>query len=80
LTSYLLIGFWFEKKIAADAGKKAFITTRTGDLGFIVGILILTTAAGTFNFREMFHAVEAGHIPFGLLTLGAIFLFAGAVG
>jgi NADH-quinone oxidoreductase subunit L len=80
LTSYLLIGFWFEKKIAADAGKKAFITTRTGDLGFIVGILILTTAAGTFNFREMFHAVEAGHIPFALLTAGAIFLFAGAVG
>ncbi|MGB2770096.1 MAG: NADH-quinone oxidoreductase subunit L [Candidatus Zixiibacteriota bacterium] len=80
LTSYLLIGFWFEKKIASDAGKKAFITTRTGDLGFIIGILILTTAAGTFNFREMFHAVEAGHIPFGLLTVGAIFLFAGAVG
>jgi NADH-quinone oxidoreductase subunit L len=80
LTSYLLIGFWFEKKIAADAGKKAFITTRTGDLGFIIGILILTTAAGTFNFREMFHAVEAGHIPFALLTAGAIFLFAGAVG
>ncbi len=80
LTSYLLIGFWFEKKSASDAGKKAFITTRTGDLGFIIGILILTTAAGTFNFREMFHAVEAGHIPIGLLTLGAIFLFAGAVG
>ncbi len=80
LTSYLLIGFWFEKKTASDAGKKAFITTRTGDLGFIVGILILTTAAGTFNFREMFQAVEAGQIPFGLLTLGAIFLFAGAVG
>jgi len=80
LTSYLLIGFWFEKKIASDAGKKAFITTRTGDLGFIIGILILTTAAGTFNFKEMFHAVEAGHIPFGLLTVGAIFLFAGAVG
>jgi NADH-quinone oxidoreductase subunit L len=80
LTSYLLIGFWFEKKIASDAGKKAFITTRTGDLGFIIGILILTTAAGTFNFREIFHTVEAGHIPFGLLTAGAIFLFAGAVG
>jgi NADH-quinone oxidoreductase subunit L len=80
LTSYLLIGFWFEKKIAADAGKKAFITTRTGDLGFIVGILILTTAAGSFNFKDVFHAVELGHIPFGLLTAGAIFMFAGAVG
>ncbi|MFH1334995.1 MAG: NADH-quinone oxidoreductase subunit L, partial [Candidatus Zixiibacteriota bacterium] len=80
LTSYLLIGFWFEKKTASDAGKKAFITTRTGDLGFIIGILILTTAAGTFNFREIFHAVEAGQISVSLLTLGAIFLFAGAVG
>ncbi|MGB8658317.1 MAG: NADH-quinone oxidoreductase subunit L [Candidatus Zixiibacteriota bacterium] len=80
LTSYLLIGFWFEKKTASDAGKKAFITTRTGDLGFIIGILILTTAAGTFNFRELFGQVEAGHVPFGLLTVGAIFLFAGAVG
>ncbi len=80
LTSYLLIGFWFEKKIASDAGKKAFITTRTGDLGFIIGILILTTCAGTFNFNEIFHQVEAGYIPFGLLTVAAIFIFAGAVG
>jgi NADH-quinone oxidoreductase subunit L len=80
LTSYLLIGFWFEKKVAADAGKKAFITTRTGDLGFIIGILILTTAAGTFNFTEIFHQIEAGHISAGLLTLAGIFLFAGAVG
>ena len=55
LTSYLLIGFWFEKKTASDAGKKAFITTRIGDVGFIIGILILTTAAGTFNFNEVFH-------------------------
>jgi NADH-quinone oxidoreductase subunit L len=80
LTSYLLIGFWFEKKVAADAGKKAFITTRTGDLGFIIGILILTTAAGTFNFTEIFHQIEAGQISAGLLTLAGIFLFAGAVG
>jgi NADH-quinone oxidoreductase subunit L len=80
LTSYLLIGFWFEKKVAADAGKKAFITTRTGDLAFIIGILILTTAAGTFNFKEIFHQIEAGHISAGLLTLSAIFIFGGAVG
>jgi len=80
LTSYLLIGFWFEKKVAADAGKKAFITTRTGDLGFIIGILILTAAAGSFNFKEIFHQIEAGHISAGLLTLSAIFLFGGAVG
>jgi NADH-quinone oxidoreductase subunit L len=80
LTSYLLIGFWFEKKTASDAGKKAFITTRTGDLGFIIGILILTTAAKTFNFQSIFGKIEAGTIPAGLVTLSAIFIFAGAVG
>ena len=80
LTSYLLIGFWFEKKSASDAGKKAFITTRTGDLGFIVGILVLTTAAGTFNFQHIFEKIEAGAIPTVLVTLSAIFIFAGAVG
>lgn len=80
LTSYLLIGFWFEKKTASDAGKKAFITTRIGDVGFIIGILILTTAAGTFNFNEVFHQIEAGHVSLGLLTIGGIFLFGGAIG
>ncbi|RME20091.1 MAG: NADH-quinone oxidoreductase subunit L, partial [Candidatus Zixiibacteriota bacterium] len=80
LTSYLLIGFWFEKKSAADAGKKAFITTRIGDLGFIVGILIVATYAGTFNFHEVFEKINAGMIPAGIVTAGAIFLFAGAVG
>jgi NADH-quinone oxidoreductase subunit L len=80
LTSYLLIGFWFEKKSASDAGKKAFITTRTGDLGFIIGILILTTAAGTFNFQQIFEKIETGTIPIALVTLSAIFIFAGAVG
>ena len=49
LTSYLLIGFYFEKKSAGDAGKKAFITNRVGDLGFIVGLLLIGTHAGTFN-------------------------------
>lgn len=80
LTSYLLIGFWFEKKVAADAGKKAFITTRTGDLGFLVGIFLLVSAAGTFNFQHIFHQIEAGHIPAGILTISAILIFAGAVG
>ena len=80
LTSYLLIGFWFEKKTAADAGKKAFITTRIGDLGFIVGLLIMAAYAGTFNFQEVFGRVGAGMIPAGIVTAGAIFLFCGAVG
>jgi NADH-quinone oxidoreductase subunit L len=80
LTSYLLIGFWFEKKVASDAGKKAFITTRTGDLGFLIGIFILVSAAGTFNFHEIFHQIEANTIPTALLTISAIFIFCGAVG
>jgi len=80
LTSYLLIGFWFEKKVAADAGKKAFITTRIGDLGFIVGLLLIGIYAGTFNYGEVFDKIGAGVIPVGVLTTAAIFLFCGAVG
>ncbi len=80
LTSYLLIGFWFEKKVAASAGKKAFITTRIGDLGFIVGLLIIGTCCGTFNYQSVFEQIGAGVIPAGLLTVAAIFLFCGAVG
>ncbi|MDD5426461.1 MAG: NADH-quinone oxidoreductase subunit L [candidate division Zixibacteria bacterium] len=80
LTSYLLIGFWFEKKVAADAGKKAFITTRIGDLGFIVGLLIVAFYAGTFNFGGVFDKVASGVIPAGIITVAGIFLFCGAIG
>jgi NADH-quinone oxidoreductase subunit L len=80
LTSYLLIGFWFEKKVAADAGKKAFITTRIGDLGFIVGLLMVGAYAGTFNYGGVFEAVKLGLVPTGALTAMGIFIFCGAVG
>jgi NADH-quinone oxidoreductase subunit L len=80
LTSYLLIGFWFEKKSASDAGKKAFITTRLGDLGFIVGLLILIAYAGTLNYQEVFGKVASGAIPPAILTAAGIFVFCGAVG
>ena len=80
LTSYALIGFWYEKNSASDAGKKAFITTRTGDLGFIVGILLLFSYAGTLNYQEVFHMIEAGHIPAGALTAIGILMFCGAAG
>lgn len=80
LTSYLLIGFWYEKKSASDAGKKAFITTRIGDLGFIVGLLMLTVYAGTLNYGEVFHKIEEGHIPAGILAITGVFIFCGAVG
>ncbi|MCP4705742.1 MAG: NADH-quinone oxidoreductase subunit L, partial [candidate division Zixibacteria bacterium] len=80
LTSYLLIGFWFEKDSAANAGKKAFITTRIGDLGFIIGILLLATYAGTLNYQEVFAKVADGVVPAGVLTMIGIFIFCGAVG
>jgi NADH-quinone oxidoreductase subunit L len=80
LTSYLLIGFWFEKKTASDAGKKAFITTRIGDFGFGVGIIMLAAYAGTLNYQEVFNMAEGGAIPAGILTAIGIFLFCGAVG
>jgi len=80
LSSYLLIGFWFEKKSAADAGKKAFITTRTGDLGFMVGVFMIYGAIGSFTFSDAFEAVHTGVISGPLLTAIAICVFCGAVG
>ena len=50
LSSYLLIGHWFEKPTAADACKKAFITNRAGDIGMFIGIMILFQALGTFDY------------------------------
>ena len=80
LTSYLLIGFWFEKKSAADACKKAFLTTRTGDLGFLIGLFMVSYYAGTFNYGQIFAQASSGAIPTAVLTASAIFIFCGAVG
>ncbi len=76
--SYLLIGHWFEKKENSDAAIKAFITTRTGDLGFVIGIFVLFIGAGTFNILEVQEAVP-GMTPL-VVTVGALLLFCGAVG
>ena len=80
LCSFLLIGFWFHKPSAAAAAKKAFITTRVGDVGFMVGILIIWTKTGTFNIAEIQHAALAGTIGATTLTLFALGVFAGAAG
>ena len=80
LCSYLLIGFWFDKPEAADAGKKAFIVTRFGDFGFLIGIIILTFITKTFNFVEVEAVVKSGAITPGMLTVIALLLFAGAAG
>ncbi|MDM7916234.1 MAG: proton-conducting transporter membrane subunit [Candidatus Eisenbacteria bacterium] len=68
LSSYLLIGHWFEKKSASDAAKKAFLTTRIGDVGMFIGILILYTQVGSFRYEDVFRAVANGTISGNLLT------------
>ncbi len=78
LCSYLLISFWFEKPAAAAAGRKAFLTTRVGDTGLLLGIFLLATTVGTFHFRE-FSASIAG-LPSGLLTAISLLIFLGACG
>jgi NADH-quinone oxidoreductase subunit L len=59
LCSYLLIGFYYERRSAANAANKAFITNRVGDAGFIIGLMILWTYVGTFNFEDLFRQVRA---------------------
>ncbi len=78
LCSYLLIGFWFLKKSAIDAGKKAFIVTRIGDFGFTVGILLVFATFGTVAFGEIFSQVSDK--PVNILTTICLLLFAGAIG
>jgi len=84
LCSYLLIGFWYQKKSAADAAKKAFIVTRFGDLGFLIGIIIISTQAGTFNFLQIGNLIpqwaQDPSIGIGFITICAILIFCGAVG
>jgi len=80
LCSYLLIGFWYEKQSASDAAKKAFLTTRIGDVGMMIGILLLFLSTGTLTFGEVFTKVANGGISPGTLTAISILLFAGAVG
>ncbi|MEQ8764274.1 MAG: NADH-quinone oxidoreductase subunit L [Planctomycetota bacterium] len=85
VSSFLLIGFWFEKPSAAAACVKAFITNRVGDFGFFLGIAILFTAFGVLGYRELFAALAAdptagGALSAGLLTAAGVLLFMGAVG
>ena len=82
LCSYLLIGFWFQKKSASDAGKKAFIVNRIGDFAFVLGVLLLWVEFGTLEFRSLAESVS-GYAPeetFGTLSLITLLLFIGATG
>jgi NADH-quinone oxidoreductase subunit L len=78
VSSYLLIGYWFERHSAAEAGKKAFLTNRIGDFGMMLGVLLLWQHTGTFNFAELPGKIAA--IPPGTLGLIGALIFCGAVG
>ena len=78
LCSYLLIAFWFHKPEAASAGKKAFITTRVGDFGFGLGVMLIFVTFGTLNFSDVFAHAEL--VDQSLITIITLLLFAGAVG
>ncbi|WP_337175256.1 NADH-quinone oxidoreductase subunit L [Paludisphaera sp.] len=86
--SYLLIGFWYEEKANADAANKAFVVNRVGDVGMLIGLGILWSALGTFDFREVVAAIRDASgalrpdapIAYGLLTLAGLGIFAGCAG
>ena len=82
LCSYLLIGFWFTKKSASDAGKKAFIVNRVGDFGFLLGMFMVFAQFGSLDFQEV--ARQAGHlqpeVTFGAISIATLLLFVGATG
>ena len=80
LSSYLLIGFWYEKFSATQAGKKAFVMTRLGDVSFFIGILLVLLHLGNLEILEMNSPETAARIPSGLLTLAALLIFGGIVG
>ncbi len=88
LSSYLLIGFYYNKKSAADAGKKAFIVNRFGDFGFILGLFLIFTQFGSLHYSQVFSKVSVleGQTlslfgsPVGLATVIALLLFCGAIG
>ena len=83
MCSYLLIGFWYDRKAAADACQKAFVTNRVGDFGLLLGILALYWATGSFEFNEigdrLQELVQSGSLSVGLASLFAILIFLGPV-
>ena len=79
-TSYVLIGHWFERDAAADAAKKAFITTRIGDFGFMLGILMVWAATGSVVFAEIAPRLSTLTNHPAFLTTAALLIFCGAVG
>lgn len=83
LCSYLLIGFYFHKKSAGDAGKKAFVMNRVGDWAFLMGLFLIWNLIGTVRFTQMpalLHTFQPETAVFGTLSIAALCLFIGATG
>ncbi|MGI8575279.1 MAG: NADH-quinone oxidoreductase subunit L [Egibacteraceae bacterium] len=80
ICSFLLIGFWWEEKVNSSASIKAFITTKLGDVGLVVGVITLWGMFRTFRIEAILEAVEAGEFSQSLLTFALIALFVGAIG
>ncbi len=80
VSSYLLIGYYYEKHSAANACIKAFLTTRVGDVFMFAGLLIVAMTLGTFNYREVFEGVAHGELSGAMLMIASVCLFGGAVG
>jgi NADH-quinone oxidoreductase subunit L len=80
LSSYLLIGFWYEKFSATQAGKKAFVMTRLGDVSFFIGLLLVLLHVGSLEILQMNSPEVAAGMDSGFLTLSALLIFGGIVG
>jgi NADH-quinone oxidoreductase subunit L len=81
LCSYLLIGFWFKNVKNAEAGRKAFVVNRIGDVGFVLGILLIFVTFGSLNYTDVFKAVEENPaVAAGSASLITLLLFVGAMG
>ncbi|HUA38284.1 MAG TPA: NADH-quinone oxidoreductase subunit L [Candidatus Sulfopaludibacter sp.] len=81
VSSYLLIGFWFEKPSAGDAAKKAFIVNRLGDFGFLLGILMVWGILGSVNFSNLHNQLTTDSAALGTMaTIAGLLIFCGAVG
>jgi NADH-quinone oxidoreductase subunit L len=80
ICSYILIGHYYERRSAAEAAKKAFVTTRFGDVCLLIGIILLWREAGTFDMSEIFAKAEEGGFDQAYLTMATLFLFGGAMG
>ncbi|MGD0766017.1 MAG: NADH-quinone oxidoreductase subunit L, partial [Dehalococcoidia bacterium] len=80
ICSFLLIGHYHERRSAAEAAKKAFITTRLGDVGLLIGIILLWRSVGTFDMSTIFHAANAGQIDHNYLIVCMLLILLGAMG